>query len=275
MLLYALLHSRKRIFVTVTGDVKWLRGNESRPRLERWKYRRILRRVSGVVTHTRFEARLMGGLVAAGERSRVRIVPFHQIGEHRWVRPSGQGHGRISFMGSGRRDKGLDRFVEMIVHDTTGKHEYGLYGDLHLDACTRAILGKAPANVEVVDRYISDSEYWERMRESSFVILPHRRSFEGALSGIFCDAIASGTPVIASRMEPYIEFFERFGEMGHLVDCEQPGWYRDILKRDLWEKYELFQSNMRRAREWHSHDRIRARLAEILFGERAASPESR
>ena len=63
-----------------------------------------------------------------------------------------------------------------------------------------------------------DTEYMKLYLRCRYILLPYTRDYIGKLSGIFCDAIATSTPVIAPRIPPFTEYFEQYGPLGILFD---------------------------------------------------------
>jgi hypothetical protein len=84
-------------------------------------------------------------------------------------------------------------------------------------------------NVEVRQSYLSQSEYQSLFDHASWVVMTHDHTFEGRLSGVFQDAIAAGTPVIAQRMSPHTDFFDQASPFGLLVNFKDPNWFAPIL----------------------------------------------
>jgi len=203
-------------------------------------------------------------LVPDIEPGKLFIKPFHQVAFHREILSWQEKKRTILFMGPESSHKKLQPVIDLIKCDKERRFRY-LFCAMHenLDAKTRVFLD-AQDNVELSYGYVEDEKYYSLFSEVSFIILTHNLDFEGALSGIFCDAIASGTPIIARDMAPHNEFFNRFGPMGILVNYEAPEWCKHVLNHNSLNKYEEFQHNMAKCRDSCNMEAIRGVFRVVL-----------
>jgi hypothetical protein len=133
-----------------------------------------------------------------------------------------------------------------------------------LDDEQRAIVAQVGGRLEVLSGYLSDDEYIARFSESMFVVLPYAAQYAGSMSGIFCDAISTATPIIASRFEPFTEYAERFGPIGHLVDFDGGAIPESVYVRPNKETFDAYQRNLLAARRLHSRAAIRESFIQAL-----------
>lgn len=241
-LLFMALHPGKRVHLIVTNNL--------RPdRLKRHSIlgglilRAVFRLAASAIVHCQHEADRMMELVPGIDPGKVFVKPFHQIGVRRARLSWQQKTATILFLGPERPHKRIDPVVDLIKRDKDRRYRYVFCAMRDMAPDTRAFL-EAQENVELSFGYVSDDEYYRLFSKAALVILTHDEDFEGALSGAFCDAIASGTAVVVRDMPPHDEFFQRFGPMGFLVDYADPEWCDPVLNGDLATRYEEFQRNM-------------------------------
>ena len=196
--------------------------------------------------------------------NKVRVIRFHQAGIERAVIPFEKRRSRISYLGWARADKGLDRFLHLVAGDNRGEFTYGLYGTFEPNEEQRGLIARLGNRLEVISGYLPDDEYLARFSESMFVALPYAAAYAGSMSGIFCDAISTATPIIASRFEPFTEYAERFGPIGRLIDFESETISDSVYARPNKETFEGYQHNLLAARRTHSRAAIRASFIEAL-----------
>ena len=265
ILLFFLLHPKKRIHLIATNNISRERMNRH-PVLWRFLMNATLKRASSIFVHSRFESDFIKEVCHNIDPARIFIKPFHQISFDR-VRSELSGRTKnILFMGPLLARKPVEPLIELIKADEKRRYNYNLLRMDGIDSDSRAFFEAQP-NVTIGFGYISDDEYYRHFSESMFVLMTHNHLFEGKLSGVFCDAIASGTPVIARGMAPHDEFFERFGDMGYLFDFENAGWSKNFLGTDPGLEYGGFQRNMSTCRESCSMEAIRAVFRSTLFPE--------
>lgn len=255
-LLFTVLHPDVHVHLIVTNN---LRSStfDRRPMLKRFILRMLFQRVASIVVHCQYEVAKIRQLVPNIDPEKIFIKPFHQMAFSR-VQLSWQEKLRtILFLGPERAHKKVEPIVDMIKRDKERRYRYVFCAMRNNMAPETQGFLEAQENVELSFGYVAKDEYYRLFSEAALVILTHDEDFEGALSGAFCDAIASGTPVIGRDMAPHDEFFERFGPMGFLVDYSDPEWCAHLLKVDLGSYYERFQQSMARCRESCSTEAIR------------------
>ena len=112
-------------------------------------------------------------------------------------------------------------------------------------------------NISFHNKYLEYEEYLNIIKSSKFVFLPHNFLFEGKLSGILCDCISIGTPVISNNIEPVMEFFKEYGSMGYIFDYSKDRtWPERFLELQSINEYEKFVASMKKCRNNHTNKLI-------------------
>lgn len=173
----------------------------------------------------------------------------------------------ILYVGPTSPYKPLQPMVDLIEADAACKYHYH-FCCMDTGTETGAILARVSGrgNVTIQYGYLADEDYYGTIASAHWVILPHDRSFEGRSSGVFCDAVATGTPILSRDIAPQSDYFSQFGPMGLLVDFERAGWTSEVLGFDLRSAYPEFASAMERVREDGSIESIRRSFAHAISG---------
>lgn len=266
-LVFMLIHPRTHVHLIVSNNLS-LERIRRHPLLGGLILGSVLRRASTVFVRSRFEVELIRSRYTRGDVSHVVARPCHQIGAQR-RRPTWAERSRyVLFVGPETSHKSVAPLLQLVRHDTSRAYRYVLCGMRDMDTEVRVFLAAQP-HVELSTGFVEDERYYALIANAALVILTHDRRFEGLLSGVLSDSIASGTPVIARDMAPHDEFFDRFGRMGLLVDFAAPRWWEGVLAIDIAACYDEFQRNMARCRAASSADAIRETIRAAL--ERAQS----
>ncbi len=247
VLFFLFLHPFKRVHLIVTNNLRADRLKRH-PLLGRFFLGAVFRHAESVIVHCRHEAEKVRELAPGLDPAKIFIKPFHQLAVSRnrlaWEETSRT----ILFLGPELEHKKIAPVVDLIKADRENRYRYVFCSMRDVAPETRAFL-EARDNVELLTGYVADDEYYRLFSEADFVIMTHDEDFEGALSGAFCDAVASGTAVVARDMAPHDEFFERFGPMGFLVNFTGPEWCKRVLAGDMKAEYKKFRANMAACRE--------------------------
>lgn len=242
-LLLLLLHPRKRVHIIVTNNFRPDRLKRH-PVVGRFFLRAVLSMASSIIVHSSHEVDVITTLVSRIDAEKIFIKPFHQIGLSRAKFSIGQKSNTILYLGPECAHKKIKPVIDLLNADKDCKYRYVLCSmrdDMSKDI--RSFL-EAKANVELSFGYTPMEKYYRLFSEAALIILTHDADYEGTLSGAFCDAIASGTPVIARNMAPHNEYFNRFGPMGILVDYEDPDWLKAVIEMKLENICSDYQNNM-------------------------------
>lgn len=272
VVLFLLLNRRAKVFLIVTNNLSLLHGTWGRGWLKRRLLARALRGAAGIVVFTRHAIEQVRNLVPALNPEKIHRLPFHQAGVRRRVAPYSEREMLISYIGWARPSKGLDRFLDMVLRDAHGKFRYELRGTFNLTDKQLAMIAEAGGRLTVVRGYIPDDEYFDYFNRSMFVALPYGGEYAGNLSGILCDAISTGTPIIGSTIEPFVEYFERFGELGHLIDFNLTGVRQDIFVPPTPQTFAHYQKNLAAASRAHDFDSIANAYVKLLTSKSEHSP---
>jgi glycosyltransferase involved in cell wall biosynthesis len=144
-------------------------------------------------------------------KERVHVVPHGELGSF-YLNINGSGEPSaprdpraVLFFGRILRYKGLDVLVSAmeIVRRSIPGARLIIAG--RGDPISRYLPANSPRDqVEVIDRYIPDSEVGALFRRAGMLVLPY---VEASQSGVACLAMATGTPIVASAMGGWRSLF--------------------------------------------------------------------
>jgi len=239
--LFMLVNRKWQLSVIVTNNL----ANIATKPTKKLFLKKIFCRAHAVFIHCDYEKALIADFSPSVRISKVHRVRFHHIGTKREQRAFGDRKKRLVFMGMYRQDKGLSQFWRLVQIDAFPGFTYGLFGQYDPTSYNSETLPHR--KLEMTAGFIPETDYYKLIAESMFIILPYTREYEGKLSGVFCDAIASLTPVIVPRIEPFREFFCRYGQLGFMVDFDDNEWILGVGRLDEPLRYAHFQQNMKKA----------------------------
>jgi len=262
-LLFMLLHPSKHIHIIVTNNLRPDRL-QRHPQLGAFFLRQIFFRAASVIVHSQHEVQKVVNLVPGINPQNIFVKPFHKISQRHEQAPAlNQRNRTILFLGPEFTHKKIDPVLELIKRDQLNRYQYqfcsmeGIPDELQT-------LSEKQDNIEVLQGYISDRRYYQLFRESSLIILTHDHNYEGVLSGAFCDAMASGTPVISRKIAPVTEYFEQYGPLGFIVDFDEPSWFEKVLEANIENEYPTFQKNIALLRDSCNIESIRDVFRKVL-----------
>lgn len=98
-----------------------------------------------------------------------------------------------------------DKDYEDVIFSCKNKKFRVLLAGKFLDSDRlRSIESIAGDNIEIINEYLSDDDYYKYIRESKFIVLPYIPSTHtGKSSGVVLDSIYQGTPVIATNIDTF------------------------------------------------------------------------
>ncbi|TFB10137.1 glycosyltransferase family 1 protein [Candidatus Marinimicrobia bacterium MT.SAG.2] len=255
VLIFMLLHPRKKLHLIYHNNLSIERRNKH-PFLWTLFSKMVAVRAASLLVPSRHQADCIKDIYPQIDLNKIFIRPLDQIARPfsrlTWKERSQT----IFFLGPLSIHKSIEPLINLIKKDKEQCYHYVLRQIDNIDPKVRIYLDAQP-NVDMASGFLDTNEYDRFFREASWIILTHNLLFEGKLSGIFCDAIAAGTPLIAYNMAPHDEFFERFGDMGLLVDYNDPQWCEQFITTDFSSKQDEFQSNMADFRKSCAIDAIR------------------
>jgi glycosyltransferase involved in cell wall biosynthesis len=209
-------------------------------------------KINKLFIHTQYEMNIVINMLPSHKDNTCIIKPFHQISIKRKFVPLNQRKNIIVFLGRFTKERGIENFIKFINFDISKKFEYIIASN------TININKLIPNNkIKVIHQYLEYNEYIEIISKSLFVIIPFTKEIEGRLSGIFCDAISCGTPIIASNIEPYVEFFIKYGPMGYLINFNNKEDIVNFFNDNYLGKWDVFQKSLEKARKSHNPEIIK------------------
>lgn len=168
----------------------------------------------------------------------------------------------ISFFGPDKHDKPLHQLMDLITADVESQFEYRLY---NVDKQVLKAQLNIPdyANIIIYSDRLSSEDYATAVKNSTFIFMSHNRSFDGKLSGNFCDCIAYCKPLISMNIEPIISYFSQYGAFGYAYDFSNPKWATLFLQHFSMSDLGKFKQNLKKIQSDHvrhivEEDNIRA-----------------
>ena len=157
---------------------------------------------------------------------------------------TGEAMPTVLVLGNPRREKG---FIEMATAALQATGLHFIFQTGNAEACCRKsvddLRAAAGGRMQVIDSHLGDSEYFELIRNCDVVAVPyHLDVYRDRTSGILCEALAAGKPVITT-VDSWMS--TQFEGCGWLVG--------DRKVRDLQHAMEIIPAELpkmsRRARE--------------------------
>lgn len=252
-LIFILLRPNKRVHLIITNNLS-LDRFEHRPIYIKILLKSVFHRAKTLFVHSQFEVDLLTKKLKT-DPTKIKIKPFHQFAIS-WPKKSfAKDSGWILHIGAIRISRPIEPFLDLIRADYEKKNNYVIAGiadsDLHLlqDISSQD-------NVSIFSGFLSKHDYNKLISEAKLIILTHNHFSEGKLSGLFCDAVASGTPIVSAPIAPITDYFKNFGKLGILVDYKQNEWWKSIL----YEPWQLdllqYQKTIDRIKEFSTADNI-------------------
>jgi hypothetical protein len=154
---------------------------------------------------------------------------------------------RIAFIGAATKNKGFDKFLDLVREGGTTDHEFRLVGSLYEEFADAAL-----AKIEMPTRPLSREEYIDRLRDVDYVFLPYNeKTYEFTASGSVLDCVSQLKPVISLDFAGVRELAAQWGEIGFI--CQSMEQVKALLSRNSElsdpARYAGFQSNLAAIRE--------------------------
>jgi glycosyltransferase involved in cell wall biosynthesis len=176
----------------------------------------LLRLVSGVVVHSRYDQAVLGR--AYDLAGKAQVVAHHGPYDHHRPQPApdvgpvgfppGPGVTRLLFFGTIRPYKGLEDLIEAfhsLSDDEADRFTLTVVGETWEGWTLPAtLLESSPraARIRFVNRYVTDAEVTGAFAAADAVVLPYRRS---SASGPLHIAMSEGLPVVVSTVGGLVE----------------------------------------------------------------------
>lgn len=260
---FSMLNPRLPIYLIVTNN---LTGAGTETARRRAAQNLLFQRAKGIFVGSNHEKMTIARLFPKVPLTRVHKVRYHKVGKQREILPLADRAREIAFLGASTGERGIDTFIRWATLDSKSRYTFHIYGDIRPTGKQQASFAALYPKIQVVGRYLTDEEYHGVIAKSMFIALPFERSLEGRLSGVLCDAISHGTPVLAANQDPHTDFFKTYGEFGFLIDNGSDEVIRGCLDSCAEDRWDSFQAAMHRARTDHTVGAIAEDILRVLFG---------
>lgn len=253
---------------------------------QRWScYAPILRLAFRILEHSRREVNLC--LVTDSERlaERFRLMtslPIQVLPIPHTRHIAAQSHRRenqpvnLISLGPPNHEKGFDVLASAIrrldERNQLGGLLFTLHVHRHLETQEsrewRRILDQLPAaNIRLIDRFLSDEEYYLELEQADIALLPYGRDkYYADTSGLFTEALAAGKPVVVTDGTWMSAQLEKYGAGITFRDRDVDDLARAILEaRDNYPS--LVRQAVARQPAWvgyHNPDKFVDELLEIV-----------
>ena len=254
-LLFMIVHRRKRVHLIFHNNLS-LERKLREPKLYPMLMRAVVKRATSLMLCSEHQVSLLKEIYPDVQDSKIVHKPHHMIGYSRARLPLSDRSNRLLYLGPVSVRKPVEPVIDLIKADIDDKFRDVMKNMVGITDEQRQFL-EGHSSVDISTKFLYDDEFYEAIGSAALLISTHNRLFEGKLSGPISDAIASGTPVIASRMSPHDEMFDEFGDMGYLVDYDDRGWIERILSADYKSDFGTFEQHMALCRENSSMENIR------------------
>ncbi len=243
-LIFMIRHPKKRIHLIATNNLRPDRLNRH-PVLGKFILNLVFRFATTIIVHSEYERNKVLEISPNIPAGKLFIKAYHGVSATHKQTNKTVAKNTILYLGPISSHKPIEPLINFIKNDVDKKYNF-LFCSIQkgMSDEARRYLHTCD-NVEIRDGYLSDEDFLTIFSEAKYVVMTHDERFEGVLSGVFCDAIASGTPIIAQEMEPHLEYFLRYGRMGMLVNFSEDSWYKQLLLDDSTSNYKKFQKNMK------------------------------
>jgi hypothetical protein len=251
---YAMLHNN-------LGAVK---GNSFKKKIKKYLLYRAISCLEGLFVFTDYAKKELMSFYPTFDESRIHVVPLYMAGVERQSSQPRKAR-TLLFMGMATSEKGLNKLWELINSDHSVKeYDFVVKGQFVLDEKACELVNRNPERLSIKQGYVGTMEYYETLSSCSFVVLPYENSYVGKLSGIFCDAISTSTPVIAPKYPPFTSYFKRFGDLGILIDFDSPGWVSELSAQITNSENGNYAASFERAKAFHSESAVRDSMLRVF-----------
>jgi hypothetical protein len=250
------------LYVVPTNNVSPERLNKSKWILQ-WMLKKIINNSNFFLYHTDFEFRLIESEICNNTHAleKCKKLKYHLIGasqEKIHLEKNGENN-IISFFGPTMQSKPYFDICKLIKADNygNGKFEYRFI-NLSFQVLNeiQLLFGKAD-KIIFINEFLEHKLYINLIAQSTYIFLPHNHLYEGKLSGILSDCISVGTPIISNRIDPVLEFFNYYGDMGFIYDFSRDvDWEYSFLCQFEKINYKDFILSMEKCKSDHSPNKI-------------------
>lgn len=224
-------------------------------------------RLKKLLVHTNCERRLIKGI-------NKEVYRKTDVKKHHMMIPADDGEPTytnsrytkpiISFFGPSKPDKPLQPMLDLITADVESQFEYRLY---NVDEKALSDEFNIPdyANIIISSDRLSKDSYIAAFKNSAFIFMSHNRSFDGKLSGNFCDCVSYCKPFISMDIEPMISYFNQYGAIGYVYDFSDFRWTATFLEHSSMSDLSKFRKNLKKIQLDYEQHIVEEDNANALF----------
>lgn len=257
------------LFVVPTNNVSPERLNKSKWILQ-WMLKKIIAKSDKFLYHTDYEYNQIKSRICNESKflKSCQKLKYHLIGgDGQKINLNKNGNeGIVSFFGPTMSSKPYADFCKLMQADNNanGKFKYRIINvSSEVESEIKLIFGEKN-KIVFLNEYLEHNSYINLIATSTYVFLPHNHLYEGKLSGILSDCISNGTPIISNNIEPVLEFFRNYGNMGFVFDFDNEiNWEFDFLNKVNAIDYQEFLASMDKCKSDHYQSKI---IQEFLEG---------
>jgi hypothetical protein len=172
----------------------------------------------------------------------------------------------VTFLGPCKHDKKIEPFIDLIKNDHQNIFRYFIHG-----VDKEIIQGLLPDlklrnNINISsNKKLSDKDYKQLIIDSKLIFFGHTASFEGKISGNFCDCITTNTPFISRPSEPLLSYAKQYGPIGFFENFDDNIWSLNFLKNYQDNQIEEMSINLKLIAKDHSLEEIKKNLVTSLI----------
>lgn len=253
----------RKIFITCHGEMEYLDKNQSDPRL----YKRLMTLLTRKFFLGRSKKNLADGLyfIVLGDNIKAELnnylspelterifaidhpvtyIPVHEKSDSKEPTRTGLKLGTVGIM---NRIKGSDAYIELINNLADDKNiEFSIVGQIQTDIDKFKALGvKTGKNaLEALDM----NEFAEMVNDLDYILLLYpSTNYKLIASGALLDTLRFHKPLIAISTDYFRYFFNKFGEVGYLVNNleEMSALIRNLKNKPIADfDYETIKSKL-------------------------------
>ena len=250
------------LYVIPTNNVSPERLNKSKWLLQ-WLIKKIIFISDKFLYHTDFEYELIKSAISNSPLylEKCYKLKYHLIGENNKndITENIDSELVISYFGPTMTSKPISDFCDLMKADNyaNGKFKYRIVNVSNpIKQEIVSIFGNNN-KIYFVNEYLAHEEYIKLIQTSRYVFLPHNHLYEGKLSGILSDCISNCVPIISDNIEPVLEFFKIYGDMGFVFQFSTcTNWCLVFLNNQNDEFYDQYKLSMLKCKYDYSHDKI-------------------
>ena len=172
----------------------------------------------------------------------------------------------ITFFGPCKHDKKIEPFIDLIKNDHQGIFKYFIHG-VDKEIIQEFLPDFKVRNNLNISNYkkLSDKDYEQIIIDSKLIFFGHTASFEGKISGNFCDCITTNTPFISRPIEPLASYSKQYGPIGFFENFDDNMWSLNFLKNYQENEIQEMSINLEFIANDHSFEEIKKNLETSLI----------